>query len=123
MASTRHFGEGCCLPALGSENLKSLLDGLAQKLPTAALPSSVPPAVAEHALTTNSAAAFSSSGNARLDLFFKGEATGISPYGRYCMLPGEQLDTGDALETLLAQVCSSVLETLAVYRLSVECWC
>ena len=91
------FAESLHLPALGSEELDTLCQKLEQQLPKAALQPHVAPALANPKLTDNSAAAFSSSGSARVDLFFKCEG------GQDAMMVGEEADEG--FDTILFQVC------------------
>ena len=111
MASTRHFGEEYRLPALGSEELKNLWHKLAQKLPKPGPASPVRPAVANPARTANRAAAFSSSGSARTDLFFKCEDNMSRGHIARIIMAGQDCDQEDIrgeLEQLLSQVCCIV---------------
>ena len=108
MSTASHcFGESRRLPALGSEELESLCQKLEQQVPKAALPSHVAPASANPKLTDNSAATFSSSGSARVDLFFKCEANQLSPFSSdYGDSDGEDnAAAGNDLNVILSQVC------------------
>lgn len=108
------FGESLRLPGLGSEELQALCQKLEQQVPKPAQLGHVAPATAQPKLTDNSAATYSSSGSARVDLFFKCEAGQLDSWSQPPASDSSNAGSDDmaagsnGLDTILSQVCKSL---------------